>query len=53
MPTNSKAEISDRDKKILRWDEQPDFLARSVISQFPEPEMDAEMLDLWTEFLQS
>jgi len=53
MPTNSKAEISDRDKKILRWDEQPDFLARSAISLFPEPEMDTEMLDLWTEFLQS
>jgi spermidine/putrescine transport system substrate-binding protein len=53
MPTNSKAEISERDKQMLRWDEQPDFLARSAISLFPEPEMDAEMLDLWTEFLQS
>lgn len=53
MPTNSKAVISDRDKKILRWDEQPDFLARSTVSQFPDPEMDSQMLDLWTEFLQS
>jgi len=53
MPANEKAEISAADKANLRWDDQPDFLARSEVSLLPDAEMDAEMLDIWTEFLQS
>jgi len=53
MPANSKAVISDADKATLRWDNQPDYLAKSYVSLLPDPEMDAAMLDIWTEFLQS
>jgi len=53
MPTNSNAELTDAQKTILRWDQQADYLARSVIALFPDADMDAQMLDLWTEFQQS
>ncbi len=53
MPANETAEISDADKANLRWDDQADFLARSEVSLLPDVEMDAAMLDIWTEFLQS
>ncbi|MGE0005579.1 MAG: extracellular solute-binding protein [Parvibaculaceae bacterium] len=53
MPTNSKAELDDTQKKILRWDEQPAYLKESVFSQLPASNVDAQMLDVWTEFLQS
>lgn len=53
MPANETAEISAADKAILRWDDQQDFLARSQVALFPDAEMDAAMLDIWTEFLQS
>ena len=53
MPANETAEISDADKAILRWDDQQDFLSRSQVAVFPDAEMDAAMLDMWTEFLQS
>lgn len=52
MPTNSKAELDDTQKKILRWDDQPAYLQHSVFSQLPASDMDAQMLDVWTEFLQ-
>lgn len=53
MPANQTAEVSDADKATLRWDDQADFLARSEVSLLPDVEMDAAMLDIWTEFLQS
>ena len=53
MPINGKAELDDATKKTLRWDQQSDFLARSVYSQLPAGDLDAAMLDVWTEFLQS
>ena len=53
MPTNSKTPLSLDRKAILRWDEQPGFLAKSYLSFLSEPELDAAMLDLWTEFLQA
>lgn len=53
MPANSKAEVPDDAKAILRWDQQRDYLDKSVVAVFPDAEMDAEMLDIWTEFLQS
>ena len=53
MPANSKAELSEDERAILRWDQQGDFLARSVPSTISQPDIDAEMLDIWTEFLQN
>ena len=52
MPANSKTVMSDTERSILRWDEQQGFLDRSVPSTISQPDIDAEMLDIWTEFLQ-
>ena len=52
MPANSKTVLSSAERKTLRWDEQQGFLDRSVPSTISQPEIDAEMLDIWTEFLQ-
>ncbi len=51
--SNMTVEFSDREKEILRWDQQADFLARSYPSSIGEPELDTAMLDLWNEFLQA
>lgn len=51
MPANNKAALSDEQKKILRWDEQPTFLPKSYHYMSPDPEMDKAMLEVWTEFL--
>ena len=53
MPANSQAVLNDDERQILRWDQQPAFLERSVPSTISQPEVDAAMLDIWTEFLQS
>ncbi len=53
MPANSKTDLAADEKEILRWDEQSGFLARSVPSTISQPDIDAEMLDIWTEFLQN
>jgi spermidine/putrescine transport system substrate-binding protein len=53
MPTNAKAEIDEAQRTILRWDEQPEFLRNSVFSQLPAGDLDARMLEIWTEFQQS
>ncbi len=54
MPANRKAGevLSDQQKQWLRWDEQDAFLAKSHRYFIPDAELDGEMLDLWTEFLQ-
>jgi hypothetical protein len=51
MPATRRATLNDAERKILRWDEQEAFLARSVPSTISTPDVDAEMLDIWTEFL--
>jgi hypothetical protein len=53
MPASSLAVLSDDQRKILRWDEQAAFMERSVPSTISHPDIDAAMLDIWTEFLQS
>ena len=53
MPANSKTDLAAAEKEILRWDEQDGFLARSVPSTISQADIDAEMLDMWTEFLQN
>ena len=54
MPANRKAGevLSAEQKGWLRWDEQDAFLAKSHRYFIPDAELDAEMLDVWTEFLQ-
>ena len=53
MPANSKAVLNDDQRKILRWDQQEAFFKRSVPSTISKPDIDAAMLDIWTEFQQS
>jgi spermidine/putrescine transport system substrate-binding protein len=53
MPANTKAALSDEQKKILRFDEQPDFLARAQPYPAPDADLDKKMQDLWTEMLQA
>lgn len=54
MPANSKAGdiLTDAQKASLRWDEQDKFLKNSHRYFIPDPDLDAKMLDVWTEFLQ-
>lgn len=54
MPANRKAaaHLSDQQRRALRWDDQPGYLARSQLYPAPSAELDARMQDVWTEFLQ-
>ncbi len=52
MPANSKAALTNTQKKTLRWDEQPKFLARSYPYPSPSESLDKAMQDLWAEVLQ-
>lgn len=54
MPANSKAHaaLTAQQKTALRWDEQSGFQANSHRYFIPDAELDGEMLDVWTEFLQ-
>ncbi|MDX1425182.1 MAG: extracellular solute-binding protein [Kiloniellales bacterium] len=54
MPANRKAGdmLTEEQKRGLRWDEQDEFLARSHRYFIPDADLDAKMLDVWTEFLQ-
>ncbi|MEE8502664.1 MAG: extracellular solute-binding protein [Kiloniellales bacterium] len=54
MPANRNAgdKLSDEQKRGLRWDEQNSFLAKSHRYFIPDADLDAQMLDVWTEFLQ-
>ncbi len=53
MPANAMAGdlMSDAQKAILRWDEQPGYLARTQLYPAPDADLDAEMQDLWLETL--
>ncbi|WP_421696359.1 polyamine ABC transporter substrate-binding protein [Aestuariivirga sp.] len=53
MPANKQAALTDDQKKILRFDEQPDFLKRAQGYPAPSEELDKKMQDLWTEMLQA
>ncbi|MCA0059557.1 MULTISPECIES: spermidine/putrescine ABC transporter substrate-binding protein [unclassified Mesorhizobium] len=53
MPANSKAALTDDQKKILRFDEQPEFLARAQAYPAPNADLDKKMQDMWTEMLQA
>lgn len=51
MPANAKATLTDEEKAVLRWDEQPGFIANSYPYPAPTEELDQAMQDLWTEVL--
>lgn len=53
MPANSKAALTEDEKKTLRFDEQPEFLARAQPYPAPDAELDKKMQDVWTEMLQA
>jgi len=54
MPANAKAagELTERQKAALRWDDQEGYIANSQLYPAPGASLDAEMQDVWTEFLQ-
>jgi spermidine/putrescine transport system substrate-binding protein len=53
MPSNSKAALTDEQKKILRFAEQPDFLKRAQPYPAPSEDLDKKMQDVWTEMIQA
>ncbi|MEI7970479.1 MAG: extracellular solute-binding protein [Betaproteobacteria bacterium] len=52
MPANRKAALTAAQKKVLRWDEQPKFLARSYPYPSPTEAFDKALQDLWADVLQ-
>ncbi len=52
MPANSKASLTDAQKKILRWTEQPAFLAKSYPYPSPTEAFDKAMQDMWADVIQ-
>ena len=54
MPANEKAgeHLTAEQKAALRWDDQPTYLQNAQLYPAPDAELDAAMLDVWTEFLQ-
>ena len=52
MPANRKAALTDDQKKILRFDDQPDFLKRAQEYPAPSEDLDKKMQDLWTAMIQ-
>jgi len=53
MPANTKAALTDDEKKTLRFDEQGSFLARAQPYPAPDSDLDKKMQDVWTEMLQN
>ncbi len=54
MPANQQAKtaLTDQQRAALRWEEQAGFQANSHRYFIPNAELDSQMLDVWTEFLQ-
>jgi spermidine/putrescine transport system substrate-binding protein len=53
MPANKTAALTDEQKKILRFDEQPEFLSRAQGYPAPSEDLDKKMQDVWTDMLQA
>lgn len=53
MPANAKTgdALTAEQKAVLRWDQQPDFLARAQLYPIPDAALDTAMQDMWTEML--
>ena len=54
LPVNTKAGayLTDEQKQALHWDSQEEYLTRSYVNFYSDPDLDQAMLDLWTELLQ-
>ena len=52
MPANTKATLSDDQKRILRFDEQSEYVQRAQAYPAPSEELDKKMQDLWIDILQ-
>ena len=52
MPVNTKAALTDEQKKILRWADQPGYPANFAALSRAVAELDAKMQEVWTEMLQ-
>ncbi|MFZ5708258.1 MAG: polyamine ABC transporter substrate-binding protein [Pseudomonadota bacterium] len=54
MPANARAgdQLTDEQKAILRWDQQPEYLRRAQLYPIPDAALDTAMQDLWTEMIQ-
>lgn len=52
MPANAKATLTDAQKAILRWDEQPGFLTKSFPYPSPTEAFDKAMQDMWADVVQ-
>jgi spermidine/putrescine transport system substrate-binding protein len=53
MPANAEAALTDEQKAVLRFDEQPEFLERAQLYPAPDEALDKQMQDLWTDMLQA
>ena len=55
MPANAKAgdALTAEQKAVLRWDNQPDYIARTQLYPVPDAATDTAMQDMWTEMLQN
>ncbi len=53
MPANSKAVLSDEQKTILRWNEQPGYIKVSHPYLQMSPEFDKALQAMWAEVLQA
>ncbi|MCX7889118.1 MAG: spermidine/putrescine ABC transporter substrate-binding protein [Rhodobacteraceae bacterium] len=53
MPANARAGdlLTDEQKAVLRWDRQPEYLARAQLYPIPDAALDSAMQDMWTEML--
>lgn len=52
MPANQAAPLTEEQKRILRWDEQPGYIENSYTYPVVTSDFDRKLQDLWTEFLQ-
>ncbi|WP_233544855.1 extracellular solute-binding protein [Pseudooceanicola sediminis] len=54
MPANKLAgdHLTPDQKETLRWDSQPEYLAKAQLYPAPDADLDIEMQDLWLETLQ-
>ena len=54
MPANTEAGafLTDDQKAILRWDQQPEYLQNTQLYPTPDAELDRAMQDLWTDMIQ-
>lgn len=53
MPANRKAVLSEADKTILQWAQQPAYIARTATYPQLTPAFDKTLQKLWTEVMQN